>query len=144
MNAEFPPTITVVALHDPTIDALGFDPTSPYLEHLWLPRIGPSALWTYRRLTAGLRQLDSYTMELAYLAQAIGLGKGIARNSPIGRTLLRLVQFDLAGRPADDTIAVRTKAPWLNQGAVQRLHPHLQRAHHVLLAHHQEQPRKAG
>ena len=40
---------------DDVIDALGFDPRSPYVERFWLGVIGPSTTWLLRRIAAGLR-----------------------------------------------------------------------------------------
>ena len=143
MATPFPPTLTVTALHDPVIDSLGFDPTADYLEIVTLPVVGPSALWTYRRLSTQLAHQDSYPVELVFLAECIGLGRGTGSNSPICRTLSRLVQFGLAARRDDATLAVRPKAPWLPERSMRRLHPDLQRTHRALLAAHQDQ-RLAG
>ena len=131
----FAPVLTVSALVDPVVDDLGFDPTSAYVEYLWLPRTGPSVTWCYRRLTAGLRPAGQpYEIELAFLAHALGLGVGTARNSPIQKTLLRLVVFGLAAQISDSELAVRRRAPWLPLGSVRRLDPRLQRLHDALLA----------
>ncbi len=137
MSAPVPfgPVITVSAWLDPVVDDLGFDPTSSYVEYLWLPRTGPSATWCYRRLTAGLRPADQpYQLELAFLAQALGLGVGTARNSPIQRTLQRLVTFGLALQISESELAVRRRAPWLTLASVNRLDPRLRRVHDGLLA----------
>ncbi|MGQ0678326.1 MAG: hypothetical protein ACT4OM_01475 [Actinomycetota bacterium] len=145
MNTSLPSTLTIVAWHDSVIDALGVEPDSPYLEHLWLPVIGPSAAWTYRRLAIRLRAQDPHTVEVESLAQAMGLGTGTGVHSPMVRTLGRLVRFGLASHESEDTLGVRLRAPWLNERAVRRLSPQLQRAHVILLAKHQEdRPRKAG
>ena len=136
-SVPFDPVITVSAWIDPVIDDLGFDPTSAYVEYAWLPRTGPSATWCYRRLTAGLRPAgEPYQLELAYLAHCLGLGAGTARNSPLQRTLLRLVSFGLARQLGDSELAVRRRAPWLNLASVRRLDPRLQRVHEGLMAAH--------
>jgi hypothetical protein len=134
-SSPFADVITVVPWVDPVIDQLGLDPMSHYVEFAWLPRLGPSATWAYRRLTTGLRpDVESYELELAYLAHAIGLGTGTGANSPVQRSLRRLVCFGLARREGDSVVAVRRRAPWLNLANVRRLDPRLQRIHEAVLA----------
>lgn len=82
MATPFPPTLTVTALHDPVIDSLGFDPTADYLEIVTLAVVGPSALWTYRRLSTQLAHEQSYPIELVFQAECIGLGRGTGSNPP--------------------------------------------------------------
>ncbi len=44
------PEITVKPWVDPVVEAHGFSPRSPYVETCWLPVLGPTATWLYRRL----------------------------------------------------------------------------------------------
>lgn len=71
----------------------------PYAEQFWLPVIGPSALWMLRRFDAGLRVApDGYDVALPELAASLGLGQGTSTNSPVVRTLARLVAFHIVER----------------------------------------------
>jgi hypothetical protein len=38
-----PTTLTIVPWPDPTIDTLGHDPRSVYVETFWLPILGPTS-----------------------------------------------------------------------------------------------------
>ena len=126
------PTTTVLRIEawpDAVIDRLGFTPTSAYFEWLWLPQIGPSTAWAYRRLTSGLdARPDGYELSVPELAGWLGLG-GTGRNSPVVRSLQRLVQFQLALQVDGATLAVRRRVPPLSLRQLKRLSPYLQRTH---------------
>ena len=130
MDSPLTTVVRIEAWPDAVIDGLGHSPTSAYFEWLWLPQIGPSAAWAYRRLTSGLAsQPDGYQVSLPELAQWLGLGGGIGKNAPVVRTLRRLVLFHLALQLDGSTLAVRRRVPPLNLRQLQRLSPHLQRTH---------------
>ena len=121
--------IEVVPVRNPVLEALGHDPTSDYAEQFWLPVIGPSALWTHRRLTAGFRDgQSSYRLDIATLGREIGLGAGTGRHSPVIRTLTRLVNFHLA-EIIDRRLEVHTMLPPLTRHQVARLPEHLATRH---------------
>ncbi len=120
---------------DPVIDQLGHLPTSAYFEWLWLPKVGPSAAWAYRRLTSGFTtQPEGYQVPLGELAHWLGLGKGTGANSIVVRTLRRLVIFRLAAQLDASTLALRRRVPPLTQAQLRGLSPHLQRTHLHLAA----------
>ena len=124
--------IDVIPIRHPVIETLGHHPTSDYAERFWLPVIGPSALWAHRRLTAGLVPDHSgYQLNLATLSREIGLGAGTGRNSPIVRTLARLVDFHLA-EIIDDRLGVYTSLPPLTRRQTARLPDHLAQRHRAL------------
>jgi hypothetical protein len=133
--------IDVIPIRHPVIEALGHHPTSDYAERFWLPVIGPSALWAHRRLTAGLVPDHSgYQLNLATLSREIGLGAGTGRNSPIVRTLARLVDFHLA-EINDDRLGVYTSLPRLTRRQTDRLPDHLAQRHQaVVIQHHGHSP----
>jgi hypothetical protein len=115
---------------DDVIDALGYDPRSLYVETYWLSVLGPSTLWLLRRLVAGLElSPDGFDLPMAETARAIGLGDKGGRSSPFVRSLIRLVQFDVAVVSEGRALAVRRKLPPLNQRQVFRLPASLQAAH---------------
>ena len=62
-----PLTLWVVPLADPLVEALGFDPRSWYVEHFWLPVIGPTCTWLLRHVAAGL---EAAAVEAAALEDA--------------------------------------------------------------------------
>jgi hypothetical protein len=121
--------LVVVALRNPVLDALGHLPTSAYSERYWLPTIGPSATWLYRNLAAGLeRHPEGYPVHLPTLAREIGLGAGTGRSAPLVKTLVRLVDFQLA-EVVDGQFAVRPKLPPLTRRQSARLPEHLADRH---------------
>ena len=128
-------TLRVVPWPDPAADAQGFPATSAMVEWCWLPVVGPSGAWAYRRLVSALTaSKGGYDLDLAELAHWLGLGAGVSPNAPVSRTLLRLVRFGLAAVPGRRTLAVRRTAPPLRSSQLDRLNPRLQRVHATLLA----------
>ncbi len=127
--------IRVVPWPDPVADASGFAANSAMVEWCWLPVVGPSGTWAYRRLVSALAaNKGAYDQDLAELAHWLGLGAGVSPNAPVSRTLLRLVRFGLAGVTGTRTLAVRRTAPPLRSSQLDRLNPRLQRVHATLLA----------
>jgi hypothetical protein len=123
------PAVEVVPIRHPVIEVLGHHPTSDYAERFWLPVIGPSALWAHRRLTTGLvADRSGYRLDLPTLGREIGLGAGTGRNSPIVRTLTRLVDFHLA-EIIDNRLGVYTSLPPLTRRQAARLPDHLAQRH---------------
>ena len=49
----------VLPWHDPSVEADGFDPRSPYVETFWLPLLGPSTTLLLRRTKPNLTWLRS-------------------------------------------------------------------------------------
>jgi hypothetical protein len=131
----FPDRFTVYAWRDPLAEASGFAPAHDYVELLWLPVVGPSGTWLYRRLNRIIGQHDGVTVELANLAAAVGLSRTTGPHTPIQHTLARLVRFGLA-RNTGSHLDVRASAPPLALRQLQRLPADLQAAHHRLVAAH--------
>ena len=129
MHSPLTSPLRVQAWPDAVIDRIGHLPTSAYFEWLWLPRIGPSTAWAYRRLTEGLAaQPDGFSVELDNLAAWLGLG-GTGQNAPLVRSLRRLVRFRLGLQLDAHTLAVRRRVPPLTQPQLRHLHPSLHRTH---------------
>ena len=118
----------VVALADPLIDALGHEVRSEYVETYWLPILGPSAVWAARRLVGWLGDSEGVTVPLGPLAASLGLGSTVSTQSPMVRTLSRLVDFGLAGI-VGTTYAVRRRFPPLPMRFVERLPEFLAECH---------------
>lgn len=101
------PTVEVRALPDPLIEQLGYGPRSHYVEVCWLPVLGPTATWLYRRLgTWAEAQPDGGEVDLVDLSVSLGLGEGLGYNSLLAKSLRRLVRFD-AARWNSSSLAVR-------------------------------------
>ena len=121
--------LEIVPLEDPVIDAVGFDPRSPYVEVFWLPVIGPSATWAARAMVRTLgRSPNGVRVPVGPFAAQLGLGGGVGRHSPVIRTFGRLVTFGLA-EIVGDQYAVRRTFPPLARRHVLRLPPHLAALH---------------
>lgn len=130
MHSPLTSPLRITAWPDAVIDRLGHAPTSAYFEWLWLPRVGPSAAWAYRRLTSGLAaHPEGYDVALDELAHWLGLGNGTGANSMVVRALGRLSVFHLAVRFGDSTLGLRRRVPPLTEAQLGRLSPSLQRTH---------------
>jgi hypothetical protein len=123
------PSVRVVHLQDPVIEALGFDARSGYAEAYWLGILGPSALWALRRLSDGLaRHPDGFVVELGHFARELGLGEGIGRHAPVVRAVARLVNFRMV-EVRGEALAVRRSVPPLAGRHLARLPRHLVERH---------------
>lgn len=102
----------------------GESPVGFYAEMFWLPIIGPSSLWLFRRLNMYLAANEASEIPLDVLAAEIGV-QGVGKNSPVNRSLDRLVRFGLAR----GSIHVRQKLGPLGASHLRRLPHHLQALH---------------
>ncbi len=126
------PTLVIRALVDPVVETHGFAATSRYVEACWLPVLGPTATWAYRRL-GSLAEVhpDGANVDLVDLALSLGLGEGLGKNSLLWRALARLVTFGVA-RWEGDVLAVRRRVAPLPERQVSRLSASAARAHEQL------------
>ena len=133
--------LRVVGWPDPVIDRLGHDPRSWYVEHFWLPVIGPTSTWLLRRCAAGLDMAPAgLALGREETARALGLGTKQGRHSPFARALARCVTFEVARWQGADTVAVRRMLPPLPRRHLLRLPPRLQRMHEAWAATHGRLP----
>jgi hypothetical protein len=130
-------SVDVAPWPDQVIDSLGHDPRSAYAETFWLPVLGPSACWLLRRLVAGLETAPGgFTLEVAHVARALGLGNKGGRNAPLLRTIARTDQFHVTHfNEHDGTLLVRRRLPPLNRNQISRLPSALQAEHTAWLDH---------
>ena len=106
------PTLAIETWEDPVIDALGYPPRSTYVERFWLSILGPSTTWLVRHIDARLEEgPQGFTLELGPTAEALGLGSGRGRHSPLVRALHRACQFGVARAGGGPTLAVRRHLP---------------------------------
>ena len=85
-------TITPRDLYHPVGQQPG-DPATGYLRH-WTPILGPTATLLYHHLHHATAN-GPVDVRLTTLAATLGLGKGTARNSLLGRGISRLGYFGL-------------------------------------------------
>jgi hypothetical protein len=132
-------SLTVRPWRDAVIDVLGQHPCSSYVETFYLGILGPSTTWLLRHLVTTLEAAgdDGFVLELRETARRLGLGERGGRNSPLLRTMGRLLRFGLAQleyeSDAEDApvsaMAVRMRVPPLTRPQVARLPELLQVAH---------------
>ncbi|MDA8025603.1 MAG: hypothetical protein M0T78_03550 [Actinomycetota bacterium] len=119
---------------DQLIETFGFNAGSHYVEHFWLPILGPSCVILMRRLDRLAREgaLASPVM-LKDLSAEVGLGSPNGYGMSITRTINRLIQFDMGKVVGGSTVAVRTHLPPLNYKQQLRLPEHVARLHSALM-----------
>lgn len=114
---------------DDLVEASGFGPRSMYVESCWLPVLGPTATWLYRRLGSWAEwHPDGFNLETAELGQALGLGEGLGRSSGLNRAVERLVRFHAVHRDGAQ-LRIRIALPPLSNGRLHTLTPDLLRLH---------------
>ena len=115
--------------HDPVLEQKGHDPRSRYVEQYWVAILGPSATLLLRRFAAGLEHHpDGFEIDPKAWALELGLGVRGGKNGPFWRSIDRACRFG-AARRYGNIVAVRNKLAPLSARQVERLPPHLQRAH---------------
>jgi len=134
-------TIRIRPRPDAVIDTLGHDPRAPYPERFWLPTLGPTALLLLRFIAYRFdRAPEGFVLDLAETSRCLGLGERDGPNSPIARSLGRLVQFDLAEPEGEEVLAVRRQVPPINRRHVRRLPVSLQGEHEAWVHAHLAEP----
>lgn len=124
------PAITITPWADPVIDTLGHDPRSWYAETFWLPTLGPTCLLLLRHLADRFdRSPEGLELPIADTSAALGLGPRDGANTPLLRSLSRLVQFGLACDDGQGTVAVRRNLPPVHRRHVRRLPAAVQELH---------------
>ena len=123
-------TLEIVPWHDPTVDLIGHDARSTYVERFWLGVLGPSSTWLLRITAYGFEhQPEGFLLECAQTARILGLGDKCGRHSSFMRSVERLATFDLALTRPDGAMAIRRFIPWLPRRYVARLPQTLQNEH---------------
>lgn len=133
--AADPATVAWLHKHDP-LPVVGIWPrpatvahgaTSGYLEHYWLPLLGPTPVLAYRRLTDYLTAWPTgYRLALGAFAAEMGIG-----SSKVHAVLARLINYGLATDRVGTTasLAVRLWVPELTPAALERLPAHMRSGH---------------
>ena len=115
-----PANLTVVAWPDPTVEARGHKPGSPYVEAVWLGILGPATVLCWSRLSRIAAVRPGTVVDTSDLAVSLGLSSALGRNAPITRTLNRMVMFG-AAESHGDTVAIRRALPDVPERMVRRL-----------------------
>jgi hypothetical protein len=105
------------------------DVLSRYVEELWLPVLGPTCTVMLRHLGVSLWRDGTFSVSLTELPHRFGLGSSSGPNSLLGRSMARLIAFELAELSGRKTLMIKTVLPWLTDAQVARLHPALQFRH---------------
>jgi hypothetical protein len=129
-----PSTITIIGWVDPVLDATGFTPDSPYVEACYLPRLGPTGFVAYRYLAQELRGRNQRVVDLAEVAQNLGLRPGVRRSAPVVTALAHLEAFGLGTWREIDNYLLRLTAPPLTDRQAARLPAKARRMHYAILA----------
>jgi hypothetical protein len=118
---SLPAEVRLTPWRDEVVEAVGFGPRSMYVETCWLPVLGPTATWAYRRLGSWAEfNPDGATIDMVDLAQSLGLGESLAKHSKLGRTICRMARFDIA-RWVGDELQVRLAVAPLPERYVKQL-----------------------
>ncbi len=123
--------LRVTPLIDDVVEANGFGPRSMYVETCWLPLLGPSSTFLYRRLGSWAEHHpDGIDINLGYLAMSLGLGRGIGNSSRLVRSMDRLERFGVMRRHGAE-VRVRRALPPLTELQARRLDPTTLKLHHA-------------
>lgn len=114
----------------------GFPLDHPYVEHCWAPVVGPTSVVLLRRATWLWRTDTSIGVRSEELARSLGLGAGTARNSPMARTLDRVVRFRLADWSQPGELDVYTEVPPVPERHLARVPSWTRALHDQLLGRH--------
>ena len=137
-----PASVELSPLFDPTLERVGFPLEHPYVERVYCSVLGPSSVLLLRR--AGelfAEHPEGRRVDVVDLSRSLGLGvradaDDVGRNSPLRRTMDRLVRFNMARWTSEDRLAIHPKLPALERHRVARLPEPVQADHHRLLTDH--------
>lgn len=110
---QLPASLKIDAWRDTRTELYGYKPRSDYVEAYWLPVLGPTATWLFRRFgmlleaSSGVTELDTID-----LSMSLGLGSGRGRNCLLAKAIGRLIRFEVA-KWDDDILLVRLAVPKL-------------------------------
>src|SRR5258708_31416337 len=125
---------------DPVVERHGFPVNSAYTETVILPILGPSTTFCLRRLgTWAAAETAGMTVDTELLACDLGLGHGIGRHSPMGRTLDRLCRFGMAEWRFGELFVCTAVAP-VTERQLARLSPRVAMVHRSMVRHERTGP----
>jgi hypothetical protein len=101
---------------DEAVAARGVDPWDRYVDHHWLPLIGPTATALLRHAIECLHE-GRDVLEPRATARALGVGA-----NRLERSIVRLASFHLVA-VSGDVVAVRRLVPPLSERQLRRVRP---------------------
>lgn len=134
-------TESVIRLHgvphpQTQVRQVGFPLDHAYVEQCWTPVIGPTSVLLLRRLPVLWREGMTAEVDIADLAQSLGLGNSSGRNGSMQRTLERLSRFRFASPMGPADLEVFTEAPPLSPRHLERLPGWTRNRHDQILGAH--------
>ena len=123
-------------IFEPHIDprpADGFPLLHPYLEQVWLPILGPSAVLVLRNLGRHFgADLNPYEADLDRVAVEVGLGVGDGRHAPIRKVINRLIRYHHAAYINPTRIEIHALTRPVNERGLDKLPAAARHAHHLM------------
>ncbi len=133
--------IHVTSWSDPVLERHGHDARSTYVEHFWLPILGPTTTLFLRHVAHRFDPApEGFDLVLPDTARSLGLGQAGGRNTPFLRAVARAAKFRLVRLVGHDTLAVHQRLPPLTRTQLDRLPPSVQAIHQEWIAEAQRQP----
>ncbi len=128
-----PPRFVVRPWVDPVVEQHGFAVNSIYTETVILPILGPSTTFCLRRLgVCAAVESGGVSVDTEQLACDLGLGHGIGRHSPMGRTLDRLCRLGMTEWNGAELL-VRTAVAPVTERQLARLSPTVVTVHRAMV-----------
>lgn len=127
-RAPLPQTIRVQRWADPIVEESGYPLNAAYVETFWLPVLGPTALWTARRLAGMVATRSAVEVDVERLAMAVGVGTNRGADDIMPLTIRRLVGFGVM-QGHREFYEVRTHLSELPSRRVERLPEFLREEH---------------
>ena len=118
----------------PQVQRAGFPLDHPYMDHSSAPVLGPTGTLMVRRLPWLWKEAAPVEMPLAELSRSLGLGGNTSRNSPVCRTIERLIGFRFASRRGPGELDVYVAVPPLSPRQLDKLPAASRRLHEQLLS----------
>lgn len=110
----FPAVLRVGPWQGVPVNIIGawFDLRGDYVEHHWLPVLGPTSTFLLRRIGEGFEYAPSgFEMDVAETARSLGVSHRGGQNTPFVRAVRRLVAFNVAHWDGDNTLRVYRRVP---------------------------------
>ena len=106
-------------------DPAGYAITHPYIDGLWQPILGPSAVSLLRLVDRfAATETDSFTIELDHLGKRLGIG-GRGSTSRAAHTIDRLCNHRVTARLGANELVVPLRLPALTNRQLDRLPPYI-------------------
>ncbi len=120
---------------DPPGGGIGVDPRSPYVDHFWVPAIGPVAVCMAQLLIRTVnRESAGLVVALTDLATRLGVGVGETGLAALGEALHALEAAAVVQLAEDGSVLVRSELPYLGPTELAHLPQTLRATHQASFA----------